>query len=190
MMNMMGTILVFQAERPVFLREQANKMYTVVSYYLAKIVIETPILALTPMSFSIIIYFKIGLIITAAQFFYFYLIVFLLTQCAASFGYFISSIFNKEEMAVALAPVIMMPIILFGGQFANSGNIPEWISRFQYLSPIRYGLEAFVRNEFDSRTYNTTMLLYDFSSNRTFSIPNAIASGKSGSMNITRFEVT
>ena len=33
MMNMMGTILTFQAERPVFLREQANKMYSVSAYY-------------------------------------------------------------------------------------------------------------------------------------------------------------
>jgi len=34
-----------------------------------------------------------------------------------------SSIFNKEEMAVSLAPIVMLPIMLFGGQFANSKNI-------------------------------------------------------------------
>lgn len=90
-------------------------MYSVGSYYLAKIVAETPVLSLTPMVFAIIVYFKIGLSITASQFWYFYLIILLMAQCAASFGYFLSSIFNKEEMAVALAPVVMMPIILFGG---------------------------------------------------------------------------
>lgn len=100
MMNMMGTLLTFQQERPVFLREQANKMYTVGAYYLSKISAETPILALTPMLFSIVVYFKIGLTITASQFFYFYLIILLLAQCAASFGYFMSCIFHKEEMAV------------------------------------------------------------------------------------------
>lgn len=103
-------------------------MYKVSSYYAAKIVIETPILSFTPMLFAVIVYFKIGLTITASQFFYFYLIILLLAQCAASFGYFMSSIFTREEMAVALSPVIMMPIILFGGQFANSGNIQAWIS--------------------------------------------------------------
>jgi hypothetical protein len=64
MMNMMGTILTFQQERPVFLREQANKMYTVGAYYLGKIAAETPILCFTPMLFTVIIYFKIGLSIT------------------------------------------------------------------------------------------------------------------------------
>ena len=78
MMNMMGTILTFQEERPVFLREQANKMYRVSSYYAAKIIIETPILSFTPLLFAVIVYFKIGLMITASQFFYFYLIILLL----------------------------------------------------------------------------------------------------------------
>ena len=49
----------------MFLREQANKMYTVGSYYAAKIAAETPILSFTPMVFSVIVYFKIGLSITA-----------------------------------------------------------------------------------------------------------------------------
>ncbi len=90
-------------------------MYEVGPYYSAKIVAETPVISLTPMLFAIIVYFKIGLTITASQFFYFYLIILLLAQCAASFGYFMSSIFHKEEMAVSLSPVIMMPIMLFGG---------------------------------------------------------------------------
>lgn len=41
-----------------------------------------------------------------------------------------------------------MPLILFGGFVANSGTLPKWIEWVQYLSPIRYGLEALVRNEY------------------------------------------
>ena len=70
-----------------------------------------------------------------------------------------SSIFEKEESASGIAPIIVMPLILFGGQFANSKNIQDWISWLQYISPIRYGLEALVVNEFDERTYNRTMVL-------------------------------
>jgi hypothetical protein len=63
----------------VFLREQANNMYAVTSYYLAKTMMELPVLLITPMVFSVIVYFKIGLIITASQFFYFYLVLELIT---------------------------------------------------------------------------------------------------------------
>ena len=42
--NMFNAILVFQAERPVFLREQANKMYGVFPYFMAKTLMDTPML--------------------------------------------------------------------------------------------------------------------------------------------------
>ena len=44
-------------------------------------------------------------------------------------------------------------MLLFGGYVPNPKQYPIWISWVQYLSPIRYGLEAFVANEFDHRTY-------------------------------------
>jgi ABC-type multidrug transport system permease subunit len=75
-----------------------------------------------------------------------------------------SSIFIKEEMAVAMAPIVIMPMILFGGQFANSDNIQAWISWFQYLSQIRYSQEALVVNEFSRRTYNSDLILQNLKS--------------------------
>ena len=151
---MLATILTFQVERPVFVREQANKMYSVTSYYNAKMVSEVPILCLSPLIYSVIIYFKMGLTIETNQFFYFYLINLMEAQCGASFGYFISSVIHTEETAVALCPIIMMPIVMFGGLFANAGTIKKWISWFQYLSCVRYGFEAIVINEYDHRTYD------------------------------------
>jgi ABC-type transport system involved in multi-copper enzyme maturation permease subunit len=50
--------------------------------------------------------------------------------CGTSLGYFLSSIFNKQEDAVGISPVILMPLVLFGGLFANSGGYPDWISWF------------------------------------------------------------
>jgi ABC-type multidrug transport system permease subunit len=77
--NMMGTIITFQPERPVFLREQANNMYSVGTYYLAKTIVETPVLLISPMVFCVIVYFGVGLTVTGFQFGYFYLILVLIT---------------------------------------------------------------------------------------------------------------
>lgn len=80
-----------------------------------------------PLLYSCIVYFGVGLTATAGQFFYFYLIHFLIAFCAASFGYFISSIFEQAETAVGMAPIIILPIMLFSGFFSNSGSYPDWI---------------------------------------------------------------
>lgn len=57
----MMTNVTFQTERPVFLREQANKMYGVIPYYLAKLFSDVPGFLIVPTAFVAITYFAIGL---------------------------------------------------------------------------------------------------------------------------------
>jgi hypothetical protein len=42
----------------------------------------------------------------------------------------------------------MMPFVLFSGYLTNVDTFPDWIAWIQYISPIRYGFEASMRNEF------------------------------------------
>lgn len=46
-----------------------------------------------------------------------------------------------------------MPIMLFSGFFSNAGGYPDWIGWVQWISPIRYSLEALIQNEFGNREY-------------------------------------
>lgn len=50
---------------------------------------------------------------------------------------------------MAVAPVIIMPFAIFGGFLSNADNYMDWIGWLQYVSPIRYGFEFLVRNEFE-----------------------------------------
>ena len=70
-----GTIGLFQQERPIFLRDQANQMYSVSAYFNAKTLTEIPITTLTPFLYASIVYVGIGYTSTAHQFFTFYLIL-------------------------------------------------------------------------------------------------------------------
>lgn len=103
---LMATVFLFQDERPIFLREYANKMYSVPTYYLAKVLADTPVLTLAPLVFSLIVYFKIGLTISVSQYFCFYLILLMMVYSASGFGYVISSIFSEGDTAAAMAPLI------------------------------------------------------------------------------------
>lgn len=60
MVNFFNTLIVFQLERPVFMREQSNKMYSVFAYFMAKNVAELPISLLNPFLLVLIIYFAFG----------------------------------------------------------------------------------------------------------------------------------
>lgn len=65
-MHAMATVIVFQSERPVFLREQANEMYDVLPYYMAKTLMEFPISIIVPFINTIVIYFGVGTTVTVA----------------------------------------------------------------------------------------------------------------------------
>lgn len=71
--GIMGSILVFIEERPLFLREQAGRMYNVLPYYLAKDTIELPLSIILPLLFSLF-YFGMATNVTWEQWVNFYTI--------------------------------------------------------------------------------------------------------------------
>jgi hypothetical protein len=74
----------------------------------------------------------------------------MVTIATSAYGQVIGSLFDKAETACFFCPVLMMPFVLFSGFLTNLDTYPRWIGWIQYLSPIRYGFEAGMRNEFEN----------------------------------------
>ena len=96
---MFNALLVFQQERNVFLREYANRMYSVLPYYIAKTIIDMPFNFITPMFTSLIVYFAFGFINTFSQFALFYVVLTAINICAQGLGYFASASFEDDQVA-------------------------------------------------------------------------------------------
>lgn len=69
-----------------------------------------------------------------------------------SMGYFISCVFNDMTIANMIAPILMMPFMLFGGFYSNLKSMPAWLGWLQWCSPIKYALEAMMFNEFNENS--------------------------------------
>lgn len=50
-------------------------------------------------------------------------------------------------MALTIGPPLIIPFLLFGGYFLNSGSVPEYFKWLSYLSWFRYGNEALLINQ-------------------------------------------
>lgn len=115
-----NVILIFPDERPIFLREVNNSMYSVSSYFTAKITSELPVSILTPCIFGIIIYYPIGF--TTYQDWrvaVFLGILVLIYNAATGYSLIISSLISDKQLAVTLTPVLIIPFMLFAGFFVN-----------------------------------------------------------------------
>lgn len=60
-MGVIGTILLFPEERPIFLREVNNKMYGVGAYFFGKLISEMPAAVISPFINQAVIYPFVGL---------------------------------------------------------------------------------------------------------------------------------
>jgi len=97
---------------------------------------------LSPLLYLAIVYWGIGFNNSVESFWLFYLAVMLVSQVAAGLGFMISTTVNNVASASAVANLITLPAILFGGLFVNDSTVFAFLGWIQYLSPIRYGFEC------------------------------------------------
>jgi len=150
-----NVILIFPDERPVFLREVNNNMYSVSPYFWAKIISELPFAIMTPTIFGCIVYYLIGLnTLTFDIFLVFILTLILIYNASSGYSLIISASFSDKQLAVTLTPVLIIPFMLFAGFFVSTDNIPVFLKEFEYLSIFKYGYTALLVNQFESIQYN------------------------------------
>ena len=144
-----NVILIFPDERPVFLREVNNNMYSTTPYFWAKVISEMPFSILVPAIFGCIVYYAIGYNPAFENFVIFELILILIYNASSGYSLIISASFSDKQLAVTLTPVLIIPFMLFAGFFVSSDNIPWYLKEFEYLSIFKYGYQALMRNQFD-----------------------------------------
>lgn len=138
-----STIVVFQSEKPLFVRERECSLYDVWVYVVTKFVAEIPVMMFAPFILNALNYFVIGFENTVETFLKFYLILLLATWASSSIGYTLSACFNSESMAVGLCSLVQGPLLLFGGYYISLKGVfqetpQKYIAWMSYFSPGRW----------------------------------------------------
>lgn len=121
-------ILTFPSERAVFLREENVKMYSVASYFFGKWLVDLLPAIFSPVMSSLIVYWMVGLNNESAGKFFFFLLVNILQSCIGlGVGYFGGTAFSDAKIAMAVTPLLIMPLMLFAGFYKNSADFASWI---------------------------------------------------------------
>jgi ATP-binding cassette, subfamily G (WHITE), eye pigment precursor transporter len=89
--SMMPIALVFPTERSVFLKEENSKMYSVVSYFISRNIVDIPFSFILPAIYCLVTYWMVGLSSTVEQFFTMYLILLLMSFVGSSMGLLVGS---------------------------------------------------------------------------------------------------
>ncbi|KAK4306530.1 hypothetical protein Pmani_021647 [Petrolisthes manimaculis] len=122
-------------------------MYRTDVYFITKNLAEMPFTTFLPFVFTGISYYMIGLYQPAENFFICTAILILVANTAVSYGYLLSCLAKDINMALALAAPLLIPLMLFGGFFLNSGTVPNYFIWIKYISWFNYGNEALMINQ-------------------------------------------
>ncbi|XP_045473417.1 protein white-like isoform X1 [Harmonia axyridis] len=149
-LNLMGVILTFCSELPLFLREHKNGMYRTDVYFLAKIAADIPIYTLINMMGTTICYFSIGLNDEFIRYGTCVVTCVLVTLAVMGAGYIISTISSSIQMAQTLVSFIVTPFLIFGGMFLSITSVPPYLQWLADLSWFKYGNQALLINQWSN----------------------------------------
>ena len=144
-----SALSTFPKERSIFLKEYNSGLYGIIPYFFSKLIIEIPLTSFFPILFSCIVYFVVNFNPGVSNFFLFIVGALLISNCGSIMGMFIGTLVSSSSAAIDIAPLIFFPFLMFAGFTTNTDNILHFLKFFEYLSPMRYVFEYFIRNEFE-----------------------------------------
>ncbi|RKO84503.1 ABC-2 type transporter-domain-containing protein, partial [Blyttiomyces helicus] len=166
MSSCIGVLSIFGLEKIVFQREYGAGYYTLAAYFMSKVMVEMPFQIVPPWLGLTIVYWMVGLQNDIGKYFIIVLFVVLSAVTGFTLGIFFASIFSTLETALATAPLVLLPLMLFSGLFVNAVTIPAFFAWIKYISPIKYAYEAMVKSEYSGlhlqcQSANKTILTSD-----------------------------
>ncbi|KAM3622955.1 uncharacterized protein V6R79_005337 [Siganus canaliculatus] len=139
---------LFILERKLFVHEYISGYYRVSVYFLSKILSDIALRTVTSVIFSCVVYFMIGLKMTAEAFFVFTLTVTLVANTATAMTMAISADQSVAALANIFMTITFVFMMIFSGLLVNLPSIMDWLAWLKYFSIPRYGLAALKINEF------------------------------------------
>lgn len=151
--NSLPYILVFAIERPVFIREYSNGLYSILPYYLVKIVADLPVNLITPLLQLPFVFWSVpydqvpaygsteitkllpfdvptenpGFINPGKSFFLMYLALALGAINGLSWAMLIGAYAPNLVAATVFGQMVIIPFVLFSGIMVNMMLVPSWI---------------------------------------------------------------
>lgn len=91
----------------------------------------------------------------------------------------ISCLASTPQIALGLSAPLIIPMLLFGGFFLQSGTVPVYLDWIKYLSWFMYGNEALSINQWHDVQF-TNNSYCDFLANITSQMPTTVANSQAG----------
>lgn len=148
--------------RPVLAKHKDFALYHPAAFCFAQIAADIPIIASQVTSFSLIIYFMVGLTQTAGAYFTYWILLFTLSLCMTALFRMIGAAFDGFDDASKVSGFLVSALITYAGYMIPKTGMHPWFVWIYWINPLAYGFEALMANGTFSPSlpYTATNLLH------------------------------
>ncbi|XVF86433.1 hypothetical protein PTKIN_Ptkin18bG0039500 [Pterospermum kingtungense] len=154
MFNGMAELALTVLRLPVFYKQRDFLFYPPWAFSLPIWVLRIPLSFMESGIWIILTYYTIGFAPAATRFFRQFLAFFAIHQMALSLFRFIAAVGRTEVVANMLGTFTLLMVFVLGGFVIAKDDIEPWMIWGYYLSPMMYGQNAIVMNEFLDKRWN------------------------------------
>lgn len=142
-----NSVFAFPQERTIFMKERASGMYTLSSYFMARIVGDLPMELILPTIFLIVTYWMGGLKPDLWAFLLTLLVVLGYVMVSQGLGLALGAAIMDAKQASTVAAVTMLAFVLTGGYYVH--KVPSCMAWIKYISTTFYCYRLLTRIQYE-----------------------------------------
>ncbi|XP_030534266.1 pleiotropic drug resistance protein 2-like isoform X1 [Rhodamnia argentea] len=158
MFNGMAELAMTVFRLPVFFKQRDLLFYPAWAFALPIWVLRIPLSFLESGIWIILTYHTIGFAPAAIRFFRQFLAFFAIHQTALSLFRFIAAVGRTQVVANTVGTFTLLVVLVLGGFIVSRNDIKPWMIWGYYVSPMMYGQNAIVMNEFLDKRWSAPNL--------------------------------
>lgn len=134
--------------RPILAKHKAFAFYNPAAFCIAQIATDIPILLFQVTMFSLIVYFMVGLKVTAGAFFTYWFVIYLTTFVMTALFRSIGAAFPTFDAASKVSGFLISAFITYIGYQIPKPEMHPWFVWIYWIDPMAYAFESLMGNEF------------------------------------------
>ncbi|XP_021845699.1 ABC transporter G family member 39 isoform X2 [Spinacia oleracea] len=140
---------------PVFYKQRDLFFYPAWAYALPTCVLRIPLSFVESAIWTILTYYTVGYAPAVSRFFCQWLALFCTNQMAMSLFRLLGAVGRTMVIASTICSLTLLSVFVLGGFIIAKDDIAPWMKWAYYLSPMMYGQNAIVINEFLDKRWST-----------------------------------
>ncbi|MCO5557016.1 hypothetical protein L7F22_010571 [Adiantum nelumboides] len=154
MFNGFSEMAIVVSRLPVFYKQRDQLFFPAWAYSLPTMIIRLPLSLLESLIWVCLTYYVIGFTPEPSRFFRQLLVLFCISQMASGLFRFLGSVGRSMIIASTFGFFTLMVIFVLGGFVISKDQIRKWWIWAYWISPVMYGQNSLVINEFLADRWN------------------------------------